>query len=179
MTLIFAFFFFTQFTQTHLSNSYIDEFTQTAGRPEFHDKQFSEEEIIGHPVQAFHLIKRLTIHWKQLQQVMTSSTESWQSKEKLSVVHLTKRTNRMKSKNERERENSERKVVHSTNHTHNCIFVCQLCMWTFPSFLLSVNHVKLTHEGVDDDSNVYNCVIFSSLSFSSSVSHSLFSLSIS
>src|SRR2546430_2511306 len=124
MTLIFALFFFlvTQFTQTYLSHSYIDEFTQTAGRPEFHDKQFSEEEIIGHPVQAFHLIKRLTIEWRQLQQVMTSSTQSWKSKENLSVVHLTKRTNRMKSKKGKgiERENSEERW--STNHTHTIAF---------------------------------------------------------
>jgi len=69
--------------------SYIDEFTQTAGRPEFHDKQFSEEEIIGHPVQAFHLIKRLTIQWRELQQVMTSSTQSWQKIEYLSNEYAT------------------------------------------------------------------------------------------
>lgn len=44
---------------------YIDHWESTAGRDEFVGT-YSEEDIVGNPLQAFQLVKRLTIDWKSI-----------------------------------------------------------------------------------------------------------------
>ncbi|RWS27155.1 vacuolar protein sorting-associated protein 33A-like protein [Leptotrombidium deliense] len=63
------------------TQSYIDEFGRSAGRPEFQNRHVSEE-IIGNPLQAFQLLKRLTINWKTVKQLM-SSTNVWNNIDEL------------------------------------------------------------------------------------------------
>lgn len=53
---------------------YVDEFSSTAGRPEFREKENPDEQIVGHPVQAFQLIKRLTIDFKELRSLKEISS---------------------------------------------------------------------------------------------------------
>jgi hypothetical protein len=61
-----------------LINSYLGEFADTAGRSEFQGKLASDE-IIGNPLQAFQLVKRLTINWKRIQNKMKNY--DWNSKD--------------------------------------------------------------------------------------------------
>jgi len=73
-------------------NRYISEFTETAGRPEFVDSDIPDQEIIGHPVQAFQLIKRLTVEWKDVKNIMGQASHSWESKfPQVLLFYLTKR----------------------------------------------------------------------------------------
>lgn len=58
---------------------YVEEFTATAGRPEFRTKQVTDDQIIGNPLQAFQLIKRLTIDWNSVKSIM-SDAAAWRSK---------------------------------------------------------------------------------------------------
>lgn len=44
-------------------------FSETAGRPEFAGT-FATDEIIGNPLQAFQLVKRLTIDWRKIEELM-------------------------------------------------------------------------------------------------------------
>ncbi|XP_015792160.1 prolyl 4-hydroxylase subunit alpha-2-like [Tetranychus urticae] len=60
--------------------TYLDEFSRTAGLPELRGKD-STEEIIGNPIQAFQLVKRLTVNWESLKTAM--KTNEWQSVEQL------------------------------------------------------------------------------------------------
>ena len=58
-------------------NSYLDEFSQSAGRPEFQGK-YASEEIVGNPLQAFQILKRLTINWAEIQAKMEHN--NWKRK---------------------------------------------------------------------------------------------------
>lgn len=68
-------------TCTHRVNffcsSYIDEFYRTAGRPEFRGTD-SSDVIIGNPIQAYQLVKRLAVDWVNVQKAMT--IDDWKSK---------------------------------------------------------------------------------------------------
>lgn len=68
---------FTIFRPPWVLLRYVDEFTRTAGRPEFRGKDESDA-IIGNPIQAFQLIKRLTVDWNDLQKEVDK--DAWQSK---------------------------------------------------------------------------------------------------
>lgn len=57
----------------------MEEFSATAGRPEFRTKQVTDDQIIGNPLQAFQLIKRLTIDWNSVKSIMNDNT-AWKSK---------------------------------------------------------------------------------------------------
>ncbi|XP_074605321.1 prolyl 4-hydroxylase subunit alpha-1-like [Brevipalpus obovatus] len=59
---------------------YVDEFTQTAGRPEYSGQEESDA-IIGNPIQAFQLVKRLTVDWTDLQK--TLSDDGWDKVQQL------------------------------------------------------------------------------------------------
>lgn len=61
---------------------YVDEYAKTAGRPEFRGKDESDA-IIGNPIQAFQLLKRLTVDWGDLQRKM--SEDAWKSKFDLKI----------------------------------------------------------------------------------------------
>lgn len=63
----------------HYCLRYVDEFTATAGRPEFRTKKVTDDQIIGNPLQAFQLIKRLTIDWSSVKSIMNDASV-WQSK---------------------------------------------------------------------------------------------------
>lgn len=52
---------------------YIDHWESTAGRNEFVGT-YSEEEIVGNPLQAFQLVKRLTIDWKGITELFKQDT---------------------------------------------------------------------------------------------------------
>lgn len=65
---------------SHDLGRYISEFTETAGRPEFVEADIPDQEVVGHPVQAFQLIKRLTIEWRDVKKIMGQASSSWESK---------------------------------------------------------------------------------------------------
>jgi hypothetical protein len=69
------------------NHRYISEFTETAGRPEFIESEVPDQEIVGHPVQAFQLIKRLTIEWKDVKKIMGQASASWESKS-MTIIYL-------------------------------------------------------------------------------------------
>ena len=52
-----------------LINSYLSEFTSSAGRAEVVGMD-NAEEMIGNPLQAFQLIKRLTVDWNRVRDGM-------------------------------------------------------------------------------------------------------------
>jgi prolyl 4-hydroxylase len=64
--------------------SYLGEFADTAGRSEFQGK-FASDEIIGNPLQAFQLVKRLTINWERIQNKMKNY--DWKNVEKLTNIY--------------------------------------------------------------------------------------------
>lgn len=59
---------------------YIDHWESTAGRDEFVGT-YSEEEIVGNPLQAFQLVKRLTIDWKSISELFKQ--DNWQEVQRL------------------------------------------------------------------------------------------------
>lgn len=52
----------------HKIRRYIDHWESTAGREEFVGT-YSEDEIIGNPLQAFQLVKRLTVDWRGISEL--------------------------------------------------------------------------------------------------------------
>lgn len=56
---------------------YLIEFSDSAGREEFYGK-LEAENIIGNPLQAFQLVKRLTINWGNIKDRM-NRFKDWNS----------------------------------------------------------------------------------------------------
>ncbi|XP_054167390.1 prolyl 4-hydroxylase subunit alpha-1-like [Oppia nitens] len=65
--------------------SYLHEFAYTAGREEFAGK-FATDEIVGNPIQAFQLVKRLTINWRRIENIMAKEN-LWNKIEELTDVY--------------------------------------------------------------------------------------------
>jgi hypothetical protein len=63
----------------------LGEFADTAGRSEFQGK-FASDEIIGNPLQAFQLVKRLTINWGRIQNKMKNY--DWKSKNIIKILSI-------------------------------------------------------------------------------------------
>lgn len=61
--------------------NYINHWESTAGRDEFVGT-YSEEEIIGNPLQAYQLVKRLTIDWRSINEMFTQDKQ-WQEIKRL------------------------------------------------------------------------------------------------
>lgn len=61
---------------------YIDHWEATAGREEFVGT-YSEDEIIGNPLQAFQLVKRLTIDWRTISKLFEK--DSWNEVKKITA----------------------------------------------------------------------------------------------
>ena len=62
---------------------YINEFTLTAGHAQYRaiDPAQADNQIIGNPLQAFQLIKRLTINWSTVKSIMNDN--SWKGVEQI------------------------------------------------------------------------------------------------
>ncbi|KAI1305893.1 Prolyl 4-hydroxylase subunit alpha-2 [Halotydeus destructor] len=60
-------------TQLNSVKSYLSEFSNSAGRPELFQSDDDGDAIVGNPLQAYHLIKRLTVNWNTVKKAFSGT----------------------------------------------------------------------------------------------------------